>query len=201
MRLRADQIAEVNKKIDAAVAEFIKGIPQQVNKLLTGAMCSALGITNRWGDKFEVDGTNGREPLIATLVKDAALPEAQKVVNDVALATIAEFRRDQKMIMAIMVEAQKRYREHLRSSVLGLAEQAAKSDAQEIVDKLGPVVFQEVPAAPGELCDPATGSKSVTSEALLERLAREFVSREEIACGVGVAEGSELSSGDLPGPG
>ena len=42
---------------------------------------------------------------------------------------------------------------------------------------------------------------SATSEALLERLAREFVSREEIACGVGVAEGSELSSGDLPGPG
>ena len=66
--------------------------------------------------------------------------------------------------MAIMTEAQKRYREQLRSNVLGLAEQAAKSDAQEIVYKLGPVVFQEVPAAPGELCDPATGSKSATSE-------------------------------------
>jgi len=183
--MRADQIAEVNKKIDNAVAEFIRGIPQQVNKLLTGAMCGALGISNRWGDKFEVDTCNGREPLIATLVKSAVLPEAEKVVCGIALAAIADLRKDQKMIMAIMVEAQKKYREQLRVLVLGFALRQAQSDAKEIIDKFGSVVFEKVEkvsAVPGELCDPATGSKSATSEALLEHLAREFVSRGEIAC-------------------
>jgi len=177
-------VAEINTKIDGEVAKFIRELPQHVNKMLSGAMYNALGLRVGFGGAaYEVDHSNGRESLIGNCVKEKAGEEAQKVIAEITLKAIQQFRKDQSAILAILKEAEAQYKQKLRENLLNLAAERARQDAQALLDAMAPVVFENVPGTLGEVADPACGSGSETREALLERLARELVSTEEIACG------------------
>jgi hypothetical protein len=182
-KLRPELVAQVNAKIDEEVAKFVRELPQNVAKMLNGAMLSALGLRGGWpsSGSYEVDHSNGREGLIGSLVKEKAVEEAKKVVVEIASRVIEQFHKDQKVIVTILKEAESQYKQKLRENLMILATDQARADAQLLLNALGPVVFDKVPGVLGDVADPGCGSESETHEALLERLALEFISNEEIA--------------------
>lgn len=203
-KLRPELVAKINEKIDEEVARFVRELPKNVAAMLNGAMLSALGLRGGWpslGSGYEVDHSNGREGLIGQCVKEKAGEEAKKVIAEIALRAIEQFRKDQKVVIAILKEAENQYKQKLRENLINLATNKAREDAQALLAAMSPVVFDKVPGVLGEVADPACGSESDTHEALLERLAQELVSREEIVCDRTHSDDSELNSGDLPGPG
>lgn len=93
LKLTPERQAEIEKAADAEIAKFIADIPAVIRKILEGAIASLLGLSNRFGDKWEVDHCNGRRSVIIDIVERKCKESIEELVTPVTLAAIAEQER------------------------------------------------------------------------------------------------------------
>jgi len=71
VRLKQSDVDKIEEIIDKTVAEFIKELPNLINRNLQQIVFKALGFSDSWG-RLEVDHCNGREPFIAAYISEKA---------------------------------------------------------------------------------------------------------------------------------
>lgn len=154
LKLTPERQAEIEKIADAEIAKFITDIPAIIRRILEGAIASLLGLSNRFGDKWEVDHCNGRRSVIIDIVERKCKESIEELVIPVALVAIAQLKDDKKFLAAITMEVKSTFKQCLENRLRETTIQFANAQAKAVLEGLNAVDLSAIFPRKTELEDP-----------------------------------------------
>lgn len=73
----------LEKVVDESLAQAIKDVPSLIQKSIRSIVFAAIGCTNKWGDRVEVDHCNGREPIVSQFISESAKKVAKREIDNI----------------------------------------------------------------------------------------------------------------------
>ena len=124
--LKEKDVNKIEEIIDKAVTDFIKELPRKIESKLESMVFQALGFTDQWGSKVEIDHCNGREPLVSQWIND----RSKQVCHDVISGF--NFVPSETAIKAL----KKEYAEKLQHAITHNMEDTARTAAEAVLKNI-----------------------------------------------------------------
>lgn len=145
-----DRIEEV---IASTTANFIKELPQLIEKRLQGAVAKILGFENSWGE-WRIDHCNGRMSVMSEYIGQKAKEAAQAAVSKL------EFKPTKELQAAINKEFTDQFMDIIREQLRKRAEEHVLACLDKAIEK-GNLEIETLAKIPTkkEMSDPAYGKR------------------------------------------